>query len=143
MIEKKLISKDVSDLPEAAKVLIESCRNKRIFAFYGEMGSGKTTFIKAICDEIGVVDTVNSPTFAIVNVYRTSKHEEVYHFDAYRMKTITEFYDIGYEDYFYSNNYCFIEWPEKIEQLLPEGSIKVYIVEHPFDKSRTISFTCS
>ena len=98
-------------------------------AFYGSMGAGKTTFIKAICDVLGVTDTVNSPTFAIVNEYLAANGESVYHFDFYRIKKIEEAYDFGYEDYFYSGNLCLIEWPELIEELLPEETVRVKIEE--------------
>ncbi len=117
----------ITDLPAAAKQLLEAFPEKRILAFYGQMGAGKTTFIKAICESLGVDANVSSPTFSIVNEYRSSKGEKVFHFDFYRIKDLSEAYDLGYEDYFYSDAYCFIEWPEKIEELLPEGVIKVII----------------
>jgi tRNA threonylcarbamoyladenosine biosynthesis protein TsaE len=101
----------------------------RIFAFYGKMGAGKTTFIKALCENLHVVDYVTSPTFALINEYETSTGHSIYHFDFYRIKNITEVFDFGYEDYFFSDEYCFIEWPELIEQLLPPNVIKVYISE--------------
>jgi len=98
-------------------------------AFYGKMGSGKTTFIKSLCKQLGVKETVTSPTFAIINEYKTSNNKEIYHFDFYRIEKIEEAYDFGYEDYFYSSNYCFIEWPELIEEILPENFIKITIQE--------------
>ncbi len=98
-------------------------------AFYGEMGSGKTTFIKTLCKQLGVNDTVTSPTFAIINEYKTVNNTEIYHFDFYRIEKIEEAYDFGYEDYFYSKNLCFIEWPELIEDILPENFIKITIKE--------------
>jgi tRNA threonylcarbamoyladenosine biosynthesis protein TsaE len=102
-----------------------------IFAFYGKMGAGKTTFIKALCKALGVEDEVNSPTFAIVNEYRSeSTAELIYHFDFYRIKKVEEVYDLGYEDYFYSGALCFIEWPELIEELLPEDTKKISIEEN-------------
>ena len=101
----------------------------RVFAFDGQMGAGKTTFIKKLCEEMGSVDVVNSPTFAIVNVYDVERpyRGEVYHFDCYRLKDIREALDFGAEEYLYSGNYCFIEWPEKIEALLPEDTVYVRI----------------
>ncbi|MEZ5197486.1 MAG: tRNA (adenosine(37)-N6)-threonylcarbamoyltransferase complex ATPase subunit type 1 TsaE [Bacteroidales bacterium] len=119
--------KSISELKEAAKLLIEKYPDSRVFAFDGEMGAGKTTFIKSICDFLGVKDVVTSPTFAIINVYKTNGDAEVFHFDLYRLKSIEEFFDIGYEDYFYGDSYCFIEWPEKVEEYLPDGTIRVNI----------------
>lgn len=115
------------------------CPQAKVFAFYGKMGAGKTTFIKAICEEMGVDDVITSPTFAIVNEYETSEEDTIYHFDFYRIKKIEEVYDMGYEEYFYSGNLCFIEWPELIEDLLPEDATKVTI-EEAEDGSRVISF---
>jgi len=115
---------NLSELPAAAKQLLDSCGDRKIFAFSGQMGAGKTTFIKAICEALGVKDTISSPTFSIVNEYLSSKGK-VYHFDFYRIKSETEAYDMGYEDYLYSNAYCFIEWPEKISGLLPEQTVNV------------------
>ncbi len=128
---------NTSLLPKAAAWLLENHPNERIFAFYGPMGVGKTTFIKAICDLLKTQQTVNSPTFAIVNTYTTTKHGNIYHFDFYRVEKIEEIFDIGYETYFFSNNYCFIEWPEKAEILLPKEHLKVFIEEN-MDGSRTI-----
>ena len=130
-----MLSYDIDDLNKIAESLLEKFPDKRIFAFYGEMGAGKTTFIKSICENLGVIDTVSSPTFAIINVYKTAESEDIYHFDLYRLNTIEEFYDIGYEDYFFSDSYCFIEWPEKVERLLPEDIVRVYIeVDESNDK---------
>ncbi len=111
----------------------------RIWAFYGSMGAGKTTFIKALCKEMKVIDTVNSPTFAIVNEYRTETEDTVYHFDFYRINKLDEAYDFGYEDYFYSGNVCMVEWPELIEPILPEDTLKITIQANP-DGSRSINF---
>jgi tRNA threonylcarbamoyladenosine biosynthesis protein TsaE len=99
----------------------------RIFAFTGELGSGKTTFIKALCRELGVTGLVSSPSFAIIHEYQSGKWGKLYHFDFYRMEKLEEAYDIGYEDYFYSGNYCFIEWAEKAEPLLPAGTVHIRI----------------
>ena len=115
----------LDDLPNAAKQLLGLCADKKTFAFYGAMGAGKTTFIKELCKQLGVTDNVNSPTFALVNEYKTSDGLTIFHFDFYRIKSIHEAYDLGYEDYFYSDNYCFIEWPEKVEELLPDDIVKV------------------
>ncbi|MBN2664416.1 MAG: tRNA (adenosine(37)-N6)-threonylcarbamoyltransferase complex ATPase subunit type 1 TsaE [Bacteroidales bacterium] len=101
----------------------------KVVAFYGEMGSGKTTLIKEICSKLGVKDVVTSPTFAIINEYNANKGDYAYHFDFYRLKNINEAIDIAAEDYFYSNNYCFIEWPEIVEPLLPEKFIVIRIIE--------------
>jgi tRNA threonylcarbamoyladenosine biosynthesis protein TsaE len=109
-----------------------------VFAFYGKMGAGKTTFIKAICEELGVKDVITSPTFAIVNEY-TTDNSSIYHFDFYRIKKLEEVYDMGFEDYFYSGSLCLIEWPELIEEVLPDDAVKVNITENA-DGSRTIEF---
>ena len=116
-----------SDLKQAAKKLLETFPDARVFAFYGSMGVGKTTFIKAICQVIGVMDIVQSPSFSIINEYKTGTGESIYHFDFYRIRNITEVFDIGYEDYLYSGFYCFLEWPEIIESLLPEQAIRIRI----------------
>jgi tRNA threonylcarbamoyladenosine biosynthesis protein TsaE len=120
---------DLSAIQETARLLLNNFQDDRIFAFYGAMGAGKTTFIKAICHELGSNDYVTSPTFALINEYSTIKGSVIYHFDFYRIKKLEEAFDLGYEDYIYSGNYCFIEWPEMIEQLLPEGIVEVRIKE--------------
>jgi len=107
-------------------MMTEGCKK---FAFYGPLGSGKTTFIQAICKELGACDVVTSPSFSLVNEYRTISGEIIYHFDLYRINTIDELYDLGYEEYFYSESYVFIEWPEKAEQLLPDSVLRVYLEE--------------
>lgn len=109
--------------------MLEVFRDDRFFAFFGKMGVGKTTLIKEICATLGVEDNVCSPTFAIVNEYSDREGEPVYHFDFYRLKSVAEAYDIGYEEYFYSGCYCFTEWTEKIEELLPERYVRVEIEE--------------
>ncbi len=125
---------------EAAKHFIQAMGDNTVFAFHGKMGAGKTTFIKAICETLGVTDVINSPTFAIVNEYRSDETGElIYHFDFYRIKKLDEVYDMGYEDYFYSGALCFIEWPELIDDLLPGNAVKVDIQEES-DGSRTIRF---
>ena len=119
-------------IQEAAKNFVANMGDNTVFAFYGKMGAGKTTFVKAICKELGVEDTITSPTFAIVNEYRSDLAGElIYHFDFYRIKKLDEVYDMGYEDYFYSGAICFIEWPELIEELLPGNTVKVSIEELP------------
>ena len=131
--------KSIEDISNAATQFIELMGDDTVFAFYGKMGAGKTTFIKELCRQLGIDDEVNSPTFAIVNEYRSDTTAElVYHFDFYRIKKIEEVYDLGYEDYFYSGALCFIEWPELIEEVLPEDARRVTITENP-DGSRTIS----
>lgn len=125
---------------DAAKEFVEQLGDHTVFAFYGKMGAGKTTFIKAICEELGVEDVITSPTFAIVNEYRSAINDElIYHFDFYRIKKLEEVYDMGYEDYFYSGALCFLEWPELIEEILPGETVKVSITANN-DGSRTVEF---
>ena len=119
----------LSALQKSARLLLNHFPEARVFAFYGAMGAGKTTLIKAVCHELGSADYVTSPTFALINEYSTTEGSIIYHFDFYRIKKIEEAFDLGYEDYIYSGNYCFIEWPEMIEQLLPEGIVEVRIKE--------------
>jgi tRNA threonylcarbamoyladenosine biosynthesis protein TsaE len=121
---------DIENIKEVAKRFVEEMGERRVFAFYGKMGAGKTTFIKAVCEELGVKDVITSPTFAIVNEY-TAEERVIYHFDFYRIKKLEEVYDMGYEEYFYSGALCLIEWPELIEDLLPEDAVKVTIKELP------------
>ena len=127
--EMEIIIESIDQIKEAAKEFVAQMGENKVFAFYGKMGAGKTTFIKAICEELGVEDVINSPTFAIVNEYLDGKGETIYHFDFYRIKKESEAYDIGFEDYVYSGNLCFMEWPELIEDLLPEDAVKVMIEE--------------
>lgn len=124
---------------EAAREFIDKKGAATVFAFYGKMGAGKTTFIKAVCEELGVEDVITSPTFAIVNEYTDREGSPVYHFDFYRIKKLEEVYDMGYEDYFDSGNLCFLEWPELIDELLPTDAAKVTIVEQE-DGSRLVEF---
>ncbi len=131
---------NISDIRAAAKQFIDNMGNGKVFAFYGKMGAGKTTFIKAVCEELGVEDVITSPTFAIVNEYTSSTTgDSIYHFDFYRIKKLDEVFDMGYEDYFYGGGLCFLEWPELIEELLPEDVTKVYISEAA-DGSRVVKF---
>ena len=129
----------LDNIREAAKQFIANIGDSTVFAFYGNMGAGKTTFVKAVCEELGGDDVITSPTFSIVNEYRSEQTGElIYHFDFYRVKKIEEVYDMGFEDYFYSGALCFIEWPELCEEVLPDDTVKVSINEEP-DGSRTIT----
>ena len=152
---------DIDHIREAAREFVENIGEARVFAFYGKMGAGKTTFVKAICEELGVDDVITSPTFAIINEYTISswplaistkptansqqltansqKPKAIYHFDFYRIKKLEEVYDMGYEDYFYSGALCFIEWPELIEEILPDDAVRVSITEQE-DGSRVVSY---
>lgn len=124
-----IVIENIGQLPEVARKLLEGFPEERFFAFFGKMGVGKTTLIKELCAALGVEDNVCSPTFAIVNEYSTGEKEPVYHFDFYRLKNLSEAYDLGYEEYFYSGCYCFTEWTEKVEELLPEQYVRVEIEE--------------
>ena len=123
--------KSLDTIHEAAKEFVNGMDDGKVFAFYGKMGAGKTTFIKALCEILGVEDVITSPTFAIINEYTDGNDDPIYHFDFYRIKKLEEVYDMGYEDYFYSGNLCLLEWPELIEEILPENVIKVTIEEQP------------
>ena len=127
----------LENIASAAREFISAIGDHKVFAFYGEMGAGKTTFIKAVCEELGVNDVITSPTFAIVNEY-TGNEGSIFHFDFYRIKKLDEVYDMGYEDYFYSGSLCFIEWPELIEEILPDDAVKVTITQSP-DGTRLIT----
>ncbi|NLB25144.1 MAG: tRNA (adenosine(37)-N6)-threonylcarbamoyltransferase complex ATPase subunit type 1 TsaE [Bacteroidales bacterium] len=129
----------LKDLEQAAKKLIDYFSDQKIFAFYGKMGVGKTAFIQAICRYLGSADNITSPTFALINEYFDANHQPIYHMDFYRIKNLEEVFDLGYEDYFYSGNYCLIEWPEKIEPLLPGRFVEVRI-ELGAEGERYISF---
>jgi tRNA threonylcarbamoyladenosine biosynthesis protein TsaE len=135
----KLELNSLSDLPQVAADFLRLSDGKKQFAFYGSMGVGKTTFIKALCEQLKVEEVVTSPTFAIVNQYNTITGEPVYHFDLYRIRKLEELFDLGYEDYLYSPYYCFIEWPEMGEEVLPGHIVKVQINEIANGK-RTIEF---
>lgn len=130
---------NLEQINSAARQFIDNIGDRKVFAFYGKMGAGKTTFTKAICEELQVSDVITSPTFAIINEYESPEVGTIYHFDFYRIKKLEEVYDMGYEDYFYSGRLCFIEWPELVEDLLPENVTKVTIIENE-DGSRTVTF---
>ena len=158
----EIIINNIQEIRKAAQAFIQTIGQHRVFAFYGKMGVGKTTLIKAICEELGVEDVITSPTFAIVNEYEITNHKSqisnlkppldlwslatggtqetsnIFHFDFYRIKRIEEVYDMGYEEYFYSGSLCFIEWPELIEDLLPDDAVRVSITENP-DGTRTVN----
>lgn len=129
--------KSLDHIQEAAQSFIDHIGDNTIFAFYGHMGAGKTTFIKAVCEALGVEDVINSPTFAIVNEYLAKDDLTIYHFDCYRINKISEALDMGCTEYFDSGNICFIEWPENIAELLPYDTVKVNITVND-DDSRTI-----
>ncbi len=136
MYSKKIHS--LAGLKEAAHELLTEFSGERVFAFYGKMGAGKTTFIQSVCKALGSEDNVTSPTFALINEYNTAEMDSIFHFDFYRIKDIVEAYDLGYEDYIYSGNYCLIEWPEMIVSLLPQNLVEVRI-EVNEDESRQIT----
>lgn len=136
----KISIKSLDSIHEAAREFIKNMGTGYVFAFYGKMGAGKTTFIKAVCEELGVDDVITSPTFAIVNDYTSSKDDShIFHFDFYRIKKLEEVYDMGYEDYFYSGSLCFIEWPELIEDILPGDAVKVTVTQNE-DGGRVVEF---
>ncbi|WP_251620457.1 tRNA (adenosine(37)-N6)-threonylcarbamoyltransferase complex ATPase subunit type 1 TsaE [Odoribacter lunatus] len=130
----KWIINNLDELSGVAADFFKNIGDKKIFALYGPMGVGKTTFVKAIAACEGVLDDVSSPTFAIVNEYQTAKGNTIYHFDFYRIKDATEAMDFGYEEYFFGGNQCFIEWPEKVAELIPEEAVACYFSELPDGK---------
>ncbi len=132
-----IIIRTLDNVPQAAKEFLDKIEDNKVFAFYGDMGAGKTTFIKAVCKELGVKETVASPTFAIINEYTAANGAPIYHFDFYRIRKLEEVYDFGYEEYFYSGELCFIEWPELIEEVLPDNVTRVVITEQE-DGSRVL-----
>jgi len=124
----RFIIESTGTIRKVARDFLEQYSNQRIFAIYGKLGAGKTTFIKALCNELGVNEVVSSPSFSIINEYYSDRYGRVYHFDFFRMEHLEEAYDIGYEDYFFSGQYCFVEWPDKIQTILPSGTIHVYMM---------------
>ena len=133
----KILIKDKRHLSAAAKKFLKHTGENKIFAFYGSMGAGKTTIIKAICEVLGAIDIVHSPTFTLVNEYRTSKGETLYHIDFYRIKKQEEVFDFGVEEYLSGDSYCFMEWPELVEEILPPGTVSVRITVDD-DEQRTL-----
>jgi tRNA threonylcarbamoyladenosine biosynthesis protein TsaE len=123
-------------IPGIAKTFLSDFSSSRIFAFHGELGAGKTTFIKALCAELGVNDAMSSPSFSLVNEYHDINGNSIYHFDLYRLKSPEEAFDIGMEEYLYSGNYCFVEWPERAGELLPEETVHLKI--STYGKERVI-----
>ena len=126
-MRKQFVASNLNELDAVAKEILEFIKEQNIVAIEGKMGAGKTTLIKSICKELGVHETVSSPTFSLVNEYTDAEGESVFHFDFYRIKKLEEVYDIGYEEYFYSGHFCFIEWPEMITELLPENHTRIKI----------------
>jgi len=137
---KQISVASINELSHVAKTILGNTPNQSVFAFYGTMGAGKTTLIKAFCKVLGVEETVTSPTFSLVNEYSDKNSNPIYHFDFYRIKKIDEVFDIGYEEYFYSDNYCFIEWPELVLELLPDSYVYILIEENKSGK-RIISYS--
>jgi tRNA threonylcarbamoyladenosine biosynthesis protein TsaE len=132
-----VLTSTLESLHEVSGQILQAFPDSRVFALYGRMGAGKTTLVKELCRKLDVVDEVQSPTFSIINEYKTKGSESVFHFDFYRINKIEEVFDIGYEDYVYSGSYCFIEWPELAEDLLPEGTVRLEISG---DNERVIRF---
>jgi tRNA threonylcarbamoyladenosine biosynthesis protein TsaE len=135
-----LTAQSVNELKAISESIISEAGSERIFAFEGKMGAGKTTLIKAFCENLGVEDIVSSPTFSLVNVYSDREGNDIYHFDFYRIKKLEEVFDIGYEEYFFSGYYCLIEWPEMVKQIMPNSYVLVSI-EVDEDENRQISIT--
>lgn len=134
---KEIKLNSIENIKEVARTFLSDIGDNKLIAFYGHMGAGKTTFIKALCEELGVEDVVNSPTFAIVNEYTDGEGESVFHFDFYRIKSLDEAFGIGFDNYMESGCFCFMEWPEKVEEILPEETLRVEISEQE-DSTRLI-----
>ena len=126
-MEKEFVVEHLSELPDVASKILDCFEDKKVVAFKGEMGVGKTTLIKELCKKLGVAELTQSPTFSVVNEYLSTNNQRIYHFDFYRIENEEEAYDLGYEDYFYSGDFCFIEWPERIPGILPEDMVLVYL----------------
>jgi tRNA threonylcarbamoyladenosine biosynthesis protein TsaE len=129
MEQHSLIISSLDKIKEITNEFLRITKGQKHFAFYGDMGVGKTTFIKQLCKDLGVGDVVNSPSFAIINEYSSFENGSIFHFDLYRINNIEEAYDFGYEDYFFGDSFCFVEWPEKIESLIPDHFMKVKLTE--------------
>ncbi len=138
-MQNRIVFRSLREIDRAAANFLELVGSHKVIALYGSMGAGKTTFTKALCKVLGVVDGVNSPTFSIINEYLKADGSPVYHFDFYRIDKLSEAFDIGFEEYVYSGELCIIEWPEKIEQILPDDTLKVQISVLD-DESREITF---
>lgn len=136
---KDIVIRDLAGIDDAAKAFLEEIGDNKIVALYGSMGAGKTTFVTALCRVLGVEDVVNSPTFTIVNEYQTEVGDPLFHFDFYRIKSLREVEDLGFDEYVYSGYLCLMEWPEMVEEMLPEETLKVSIAEQE-DGSRLIKF---
>ncbi len=130
----KIIISSLSHLPRAAEDILSVAGNRRLFAFSGPLGSGKTTIIKEICRKLGAEDTVTSPSFTLVNEYFTRNGQSIYHIDLYRIKDIVEAFSIGIEEYLYGSSFCFIEWPEIISEILPPDTVRIKIITGPRDE---------
>ncbi len=135
----EIIIDSIENIAQAAGQFAQAIGERRVFAFHGKMGAGKTTFVKALCEHLGVEDVVNSPTFAIVNEYEDGEGQPIYHFDFYRLKRLSEAYDMGCEEYFYSGHLCLIEWPDIVADILPEDTVDVTIEEQA-DGTRCVRF---
>lgn len=133
--------REENQLPEIAENILSNYPNQKIFIFRGDLGAGKTTLIKALCRSLQVTNATNSPSFAIINEYIDKNNQSIFHFDFYRINSIQEAFDIGYEEYLYSGKYCFIEWPEMIESLLPETYVEIVINWEPKENVRKIFVT--
>jgi len=140
-MDQRFVCNNIGELPGIARTILRAFPENRIFTFKGELGAGKTTLIKELCKELNVTGLTNSPSFALVNEYPASDGNMVYHFDFYRIKNIDEIFDIGYEEYFFSGNYCFIEWPEIAEPVLPSAYVEINIETEKNKTSRIISFS--
>ena len=141
--KKQFLAQSEADLPSIAKEVIDIIGEAAVVLFYGEMGAGKTTFIRSLCKELGVDEPISSPTFSLVNEYQTREGKTIYHFDLYRVETPEEALDMGVDEYFYSKNYCFVEWPEKINDYLPEDAMIIKILEELEGRKIVLEKNCN